>query len=140
MPGLTYNGRLHQWFWGGQYLGTFPLGDDNGYSLGDKHTLSAWLNYQWRPFISTAVRLQYQTLGKIDGMDPMIAGPVQTANPDNYGGDELSLNLGVNLMGQTGAIAGQRLAVELNLPLHRNLNDLQMETDWTITAGWQYAF
>ena len=140
LPGITYNGHSGRLYWGGQYMGTFRLGDDHGYSLGEKHTLSAWLNYQWRPFISTALRLQFDTLGRIDGMDPRIAGPVQTADPDNYGGDELSLNLGVNLMGQTGALAGHRLAVELGLPLHRDLNGPQMETDWTITAGWQYAF
>ena len=140
LPGITYNGHSGEVYWGGQYMGTFRLDDDHGYSLGDKHTLSAWLNYQWRPFISTALRLQFDTLGEIDGMDPMIAGPVQTADPGNYGGDELTLNLGMNLMGQTGSLAGQRLAVELSLPLLRDLNGPQMETDWTITAGWQYAF
>ena len=140
MPGITYNGRLAQWYWGGQYIGTFRLGDDQGYSLGDKHTLSAWLNYQWRPFISTSLRLQYDALDSIDGIDPVITGPVQTADPDNYGGDELNLNLGVNLMGQSGGLAGQRLAIEASLPLHRDLNGLQMETDWSIMAGWQYAF
>ncbi len=140
LPGITWNGHQNHWYWGGQYLGTFRLDRDQGYALGDKHALGAWLNYQWRPFISTSLRLQYATLGAIDGMDSMIAGPVQTANPDNYGGDELNLNLGVNLMGQTGALAGQRLAVELSLPLQRDLNGPQMETDWTLSAGWQYAF
>ena len=86
------------------------------------------------------MRLQFDTLGSIDGMDPKIAGPVQTADPDNYGGDEVSLNLGINLVGQSGALTGQSLSVELNLPLHRDLNGLQMETDWTINAGWEYTF
>ena len=140
LPGITYNGHSGRLYWGGQYMGTFRLGDDHGYSLGDKHTLNAWLSYQWRPFISTSLRLQYDTLGSIEGMDPMIAGPVQTADPGNYGSDELGLNFGVNLMGQAGALAGQRLAVELYLPLRRDLNGPQMETDWTLIVGWQYAF
>lgn len=140
LPGITYNGHYDHWYWGGQYLGTFRLNKDQGYSLGDKHSLSAWLSYQWRPAVCTSLRLQFDTLGNIDGMDPMIAGPVQTADPDNYGGDELNLNIGVNLVGQAGALAGQRLAAELSLPLHRNLNGPQMETDWTVTVGWQYAF
>ncbi|MDE0155504.1 MAG: transporter [Gammaproteobacteria bacterium] len=140
MPGITYNGHSGKVYWGGQYMGTFRLGENHGYSLGDKHTLSAWLNYQWRPFISTSLRLQYEMLRSIEGMDPMIAGPVQTADPGNYGSDELGLNFGVNLMGQAGALAGQRLAAELYLPLRRDLNGPQMETDWTITLGWQYAF
>ncbi len=140
VPGITYNGRLEKRYWGGQYLGTFRTGADNGYSLGDRHELSAWLNYQWQPFVSTALRVQFDTLESIGGIDPMIAGPVQTADPDNYGGDELKLNLGVNLMGQSGGLAGHRLAVELSLPLYRDLNGPQMETDWTVMAGWQYAF
>lgn len=140
LPGITYNGYSDRLYWGGQYLGTFRLGSDQGYSLGDKHALSAWINYQWRPFISAALRLQFDTLGNIDGMDPRIAGPVQTADPDNYGGDTLGLHLGVNLVGQSGSLAGQRLAVELGLPLLRDLNGVQMETDWTVTVGWQYAF
>ena len=140
MPGITCNSRLDQWYWGGQYIGTFRLGDDNGYSLGDKHRFSAWLNYQWQPFISTLLRLQYDSLAGIDGIDPMIAGPVQTADPDNYGGDTLNLSLGVNLIGQSGGLAGHRLAIEASLPLRRDLNGVQIETDWTITAGWQYAF
>ena len=140
MPGITWNGRSDQWYWGGRYLGEFRLGDDEDYSLGDKHTLSVWLNYQWQPFISTALRLQYETLGSIGGMDPMIAGPVQTVDPDHYGGDVVNLNLGINLVGQAGSLAGQRLAIEASLPLQRDLNGPQMETDWTITAGWQYAF
>ena len=140
MPGITYTGRAQQWHWGCQYLGTFRLSDDNGYSLGEKHTLTAWLNYQWQPSISTALRLQYDSLGAIDGMDAKIAGPVQTADPDYYGGDELKLNLGVNLVGQSAELAGQRLAIEASLPLRRDLNGPQLETDWTITAGWQYAF
>ena len=140
MQGITYNGRLDKWYWGGQYLGTFRTGTDNGYSLGDRHEFSAWLNYQWQPFASTALRVQFDTLESIDGIDSMIAGPVQTADPDNYGGDELKLNLGVNLMGQSSGLAGHRLAVEVSLPVYRDLNGPQMETDWTITAGWQYAF
>ena len=46
----------------------------------------------------------------------------------------------LTLVGQSGALTGRRLAVELSLPLLRDLNGPQMETDWSITAGWQYAF
>ena len=140
LPGITYNGHLDKWYWGGQYMGTFRTGKDRGYSLGDKHMVSAWLNYQWRPPVSTSMRLQYQTSGRINGIYPMIAGPVQTADPENYGGNVLDLLLGVNLMAQSGGLAGHRVAVEASLPLHRDLNGLQMETDWTVTVGWQYAF
>ena len=140
MPGITYNGHLDQWYWGAQYMGTIRTGDDNGYSWGDKHGFNSWLTYQWQPAVSTSLRLQYDTMDEIDGQDPLIAGPVQTADPDNYGGDTLSLNLGVNFIAQSGTFKGHRLALEANIPVHRDLNGPQMETDWVITIGWQYAF
>jgi hypothetical protein len=44
---------------------------------------------------------------------------------------------GVNLIGQRGAICGHRLAAEFGVPVYQNLNGPQMETDWTLTVGWQ---
>ncbi len=135
MPGVTYSGRRTPWHWGGQYLGTFRTGSDKGYSLGDRHEFSAWMSRQWVTAASASVRLRYETAGRINGMDPQIRGPVQTADPDNYGGDVLNLGLGVNLV----VLGEHRLAVEAALPLLRNLNGVQMETDWAVTVGWQYA-
>jgi hypothetical protein len=121
-------------------MGTIRTGDDNGYSLGDEHMLTFWGAYQWQPWISNSLRIEYKTIDSIDGIDPMIAGPVQTADPDNYGGDHLNLIIGANLSGQEGSLQGHRLALEFALPLVRDLNGPQMETDWTLTLGWQYAF
>lgn len=140
LPGLTYTGHLNQFSWGTQYMGTFRTGRDEGYSLGDKQEVTGWLSYQWRPWISTSSRISYSHLEQIDGIDPNIALPVQTADPDNQGGDIVNLHFGLNLAGQTGILRGQRLAFEAAIPLHRDLNGPQMETDLTLTAGWQYAF
>ena len=65
---------------------------------------------------------------------------MQTADPDNYGGDTVTLYGGVNLMGQRGTLRGHRLAFELGVPVYQKLNGPQMETDWTATLGWQLAF
>ena len=43
-------------------------------------------------------------------------------------------------MGQSGWQRGQRVAIEGGIPLMQDLNGPQMETDYTITVGWQYAF
>lgn len=140
LPGLTYTGKLNQFSWGAQYMGTFRTGSDEGYSLGDKQEMTGWLSYQWRPWISTSSRLSYSHEGQIDGIDPNIVGPVQTADPDKYGGDIVNLMFGVNVAGQTGRLRGHRLAAEVGIPLHRDLNGPQLETDVIITAGWQFAF
>ena len=140
LPGLTYSGSRNRLSWGAQYMGTFRTGDNNGYSLGDKQEVNSWLGYQWRPWISTSARLSYSHESQIDGIDSTIALPVQTANPDNYGGDIVTLHFGLNMSGQSGLLRGHRIAVEAGVPLHRDLNGLQLETDLTVTAGWQYAF
>ncbi|MCB1562303.1 MAG: transporter [Alphaproteobacteria bacterium] len=142
LPGVTYNGHSGAWGWGAQYRAEIRLEDENdeGYAWGDKHALSVWGSYEWASWISTSARLSGTAQGDIDGIDPQIVAPVQTADPDNYGGRALDLMLGVNLLGTKGEVKGQRLAVEAGLPLYRDLNGPQMETDWTLTLGWQYAF
>lgn len=142
LPGITYSGREGSWEWGAQYAAQIPLEDENdqGYQWDDKHTLTAWGSYEWAPWISTSLRLTGQTQGKIDGIDPNIVAPVQTADPDNYGGETLEAGFGVNLMATQGYLKGQRLAFEVSAPLYQDLNGPQMERDYTATIGWQYAF
>ena len=140
LPGLTYVGRQQKLSWGAQYSGTVRTGSDNGYQLGDKHQLTGWLAYQPISALSGSVRLRYDHEGSISGIDPRIAGPVQTANPDNYGGETLNLLLGMNWVGQSGWLKGKRLALEGALPVHRDLNGPQMEMDFVITGGLQIAF
>ncbi len=142
LPGITYTGKQNNWTWGAQYSAQIPLESENdeGYRLGDKHSVSAWGGYGWADWISTSVRFTGTTQDSIHGIDPNIVAPVQTANPDNYGGETIDLGLGVNLLGTSGIIEGQRFAIEASMPLYRNLNGPQMEKDFQITAGWQYSF
>lgn len=65
---------------------------------------------------------------------------MQTANPEFYGGSSLLGYLGLNLAGQHGWIRGQRLALEFGAPITQDLNGPQMQRDWSLTLGWQYAF
>ena len=121
-PGFTYTGRKGAWGWGAQYAGEIRLESENreGYSWGDKHTLSAWGAYQWAPWVSSSLRLTGSTQDSIDGIDPQIVAPVQTANPSNFGGKELRLGLGINLIGTKGQVKGAMLGLEAELPLPRS--------------------
>jgi len=142
LPGLTYSGRVGAVSWGAQYRAEIRLESENdeGYAFGDKHAVTAWAAYQWAPWISTSLRLDAMTQDSIDGIDPNIVAPVQTADPDNYGGERVDAFLGVNLVGQTGLWRGHRLAFEVGTPIAQDLNGPQMETDWMATVGWQKAF
>jgi len=140
-PGVTYNGRHDNFTWGAQYTATIRIGEnDEGYTLGDANDLTAWAAFSPRAWWSFSGRLAYQQSDSIQGADPNIAGPVQTANPEFYGGSSLLGYLGLNLAGQHGWIRGQRLALEFGAPITQDLNGPQMQRDWSLTLGWQYAF
>ncbi|NND54821.1 MAG: transporter, partial [Gammaproteobacteria bacterium] len=140
-PGVTYNGRRDDLTWGAQYVGTIRTGDNSkGYTLGNRQDLTAWLAYSPRPAVSFSGRFAYQDIDSIDGADPLIMAPVQTADPNNYGGKTVIGYIGVNFAGQEDWRRGHRLALEYGKPVSQDLNGPQMKLDSVFTAGWQYAF
>lgn len=140
-PSLTAFSRTGNWNYGGQASAVIRLDEnDEGYTLGDRFEATGWLAYEPAPWISFSGRLKAASIGRIDGTDPAIRAPVQTADPDNHGGETLDALVGVNLAGQTGWQKGHRLAAEIGLPVYRDLNGPQIETDMTFTLGWQKAF
>ncbi len=141
MPGLTYTSEQASWGWGVQWHSTLRLGTNaEDYSLGDRHEITGWVAYQFQPWISLSGRLAARSEGKIDGIDRLIAGAVQTADPDNYGGERVEGLIGVNFVGQSGILKGQRVAVEFGVPVYEDLNGPQLKNDYRLMVGWQKAF
>jgi hypothetical protein len=138
--GLSLTRYFERWSVGAQWRATMRVEDnDEGYRLGDEHRLSAWLSYPWSRYVATSLRIEAFDKGRVDGSDPVIAAPVQTADPNNHGFRRVDLALGLSLRGH-GDWMGHRLAVEANVPLHRDLNGPQLETDWQLTVGYQFMF
>lgn len=138
--GVSYLAGQGPWGWGAQYRATLRTGEnDEGYTLGDIHRVTAWLSHRWRTAVSGSLRLEYRRRGNIDGADPEITAPVQTADPDRQGGEWLELYAGVNWAGQ-GDWAGHRLALEYGVPLEQDLDGPQLEIDNTLTLGYQYSW
>ena len=140
MPGITYNGFQNKWSWGAQYMANIRLEDENdqGYSLGDKHMLTAWGGYQLADWLAGSLRLSAETLGDIEGSDPLIIAPVTTADPENYGGEFVSASLGFNIT--PPKLQGANIAAEFTAPLYQDLNGPQMRRDYGFTLGLQYSF
>ena len=138
--GLTQNWRGERFSGGLQWQSTIRLNEnDNDYTLGDQHQLTGWAAWRVSRPISLSARLTAWKRNDIDGIDPAIVAPVQTADPDNYGAERLDLGLGLNWALQD-KLAGHRLAVEWVTPLAQDLDGPQLETDSVLTVGWQYAF
>lgn len=136
-PGVTYTGYANRLSWGGQYMASLRLSEnDEDYTLGDIHKLSAWGGYRLADWVGGSLRISYRDEGEIDGRDELIGAPVQTANPDNYGGERIDLGLGFNFVTHSG----HRFAFEYEVPIQQDLNGVQMEMQSMLTLGYQYAF
>ena len=83
------------------------------------------------------LRLWERILGGDSRLDP---AAVPTADPARQGGRRLSLLVGANLSAPGGPLRGHRVALELGAPLYQSLDGPQLESDWTMTAGWQLGF
>ena len=136
-PGITYSASAGLFSWGAQYRATLRLGEnDEDYSFGDIHKLSGWGSYRFANWVSGSLRLSFRDEDSIDGFDERIAAPVQTANPDNYGGERIDLGVGFNFI----TPEGHRIALEYETPIMQDLNGVQMEMQSMLTLGYQYAF
>ncbi|MEM9926548.1 MAG: transporter [Cyanobacteria bacterium P01_D01_bin.50] len=142
LPGITYLNQSKKGSWGAQALTTVRLGkNDNGYRLGNKYQLSGWIARNWTDWLSTSLRLTGTTWGDIDGADdrlnPMM---IPTADPNLRSGTQVNVGFGVNLYAPEGNLQGSRVAMELELPIYRDLDGPQLETDWQLTLGLQSSF
>jgi hypothetical protein len=144
MPGLTYLGNSDALSWGAQGIGTFRLSDnDNDYSLGDRFNLTTWIARNWTSQFSSSLRVNGEWWSNIDGSDrklsPMAPNMVPTADPNKRAGRRFDLLVGASFSPASGWFAGQTIATEFGAPVYQNLDGPQLETDWTVTVGWQLA-
>lgn len=142
LPGATYLGQSEDWSWGGQLRGTVRLGEnEENYTLGDRLGITTWLGRKLSSSVGISGRLNLDSWGNVDGaevrVNPMM---VPTADTNRRGGTRLDLLFGVNLYQPGGALKGHRIAVEGGLPIYQQLEGPQLETDWLMTIGWQFAW
>lgn len=140
--GLTYNGRDRNWAWGGQVYTTFRVGENSeNYTLGNVYKASTWIARDLSDAFSASFRLEGRIRENIDGADPDLNPAMSPgARPDLRGGEQVDALFGVNFIQPDGKMKGHRLALEAGIPLHRHLDGPQLEMDYRIMLGWQYAF
>ncbi|MBX2833886.1 MAG: transporter [Micavibrio sp.] len=139
-PALTYNGNNERLSWGVQYAAKIRLGENSqDYALGNKHSLNIWSGYRWNDWLANTLRISGEIEGDIRGQDSQISGPVQTANPDNYGGKNIEIGIGFELNG-SGILRNQSIAGEFSAPFYQNLNGPHMERDYALSVGYKVRF
>ena len=141
--GATYNAHFQKFSWGAQFMKSFALEDENdsGFRYGDTFQLTTWLAAPVTNALSLSARVNYRYQEDISGH---YNGPHGHAAPQhfqsNYGGHILELGVGANYVIQSGALRGHRLAVEVLTPLIQDANGVGLDLDYTVVAGWQWAF
>ena len=137
ITGITYSSASDSWGWGGQWRSVTRLGEsDENYTLGDEHRMQGWISYLVRPNLSLSARVDVFDRGNIDGSDPLIRVPVQTADPDRQGLTKVDLGIGANLLLPDSR---HRLGIDVAFPVSQDLDGPQLETDWRVVLGWQFA-
>ena len=140
--GATLRGQDGRFTWGTQGIGTFRTGEnDNGYTLGDTGEFNLWSAWRWSNEFSSSLRLKATAWSDIDGNDQRYAGGqninlVPTIFPNLRSGNRTDLLLGGNYLTKSG----HRISVEWGFPIQQHLSGPQLETDSTLTVGWQKAF
>lgn len=138
LPAATYAGHDGHWSWGAQASAAIRLGDnDDGYAHGDTFMLTGWGSYLIAPQVSVSLRLAYEDEGRVEGIDPQIVAPVQTANPDFQGGTRLAALAGLNWHFVPST---HRLAIELGETVYQDLNGPQLERDLMLRVGYQQTW
>ena len=148
LPSLTYVQQFERWSYGAQTNAVIRLEseNDNGYRLGDSFGVTTWAGYNLNEWVAVNAGLNYAYTRKLKGSQDKVGtvGPngqsVTTAFNSNYGGERIDAIFGLNFYAPVGTLKGQRIAIDLRLPLWQDLNGYQLETDSIVTIGWQMAF
>ena len=65
---------------------------------------------------------------------------VPSADPNLRGGKRAELRLGFSFYVPDGDLARNLFAVELIAPTYQSLQGPQLQVDWGLNVGWQYAW
>lgn len=138
--GLTNVSNFSDLIFGNQLVFNKALAKKN-WAYGSMLEFNSWLQKPINDAISLSARMQYTNQGSIEGNDLRIHAPVQTSNPQNYGGETINLGLGINtVFNILGGKSGDRLGFEIVIPLHQRKTGLQMKNSFSIILGIQKSF
>ena len=148
LPSLTFVQQFTDWSYGIQSKAVIRLEDSNSndYRLGNVFSTTIWAGYKLNQWIAFNTGLSYDYEGELEGtqknvnQNSMTGRSVTTAFGENYGGERLDLILGINGYVPKGPLKNHRLAIDVRLPLWQDLNGFQLETDFSLTIGWQAAY
>jgi len=137
IAGLTYVHEFHSFVYGNQLRLKNKFQHDL-WSFGDTLSLTGWVQKELSRKTSLSLRIAHHSQGTIKGRNSLIMAPVQTANPENYGGKIIELSVGINqLLNIFPGNHSDRIGLEVTHPVYQNLNGPQMKHGLSINLGYQ---
>ena len=133
---LGYEHLWGPWGAGARATDTTRLGHNkNGWNAGDRQELSTWGKYrlEWGTTVQTKLAFSYQEM--ISGSDSGLGDTSTYAGvrPENYGG------LWLDLVGTVSHPFGPvTVSADFGVPMHQNLNGVQLRTSWLFGFGLSY--
>ncbi|MGB0621620.1 MAG: hypothetical protein ACPGVZ_19330 [Myxococcota bacterium] len=138
--GWTYKGELDRVSWGGQVTGRHPVGrNGRDWREGSRFSGRLWGVVRVLGGLSASLRADWEKQNEIEGFDRNLQPPVDPSeDPELQDGVLLALAPGLSM--EMPSLAGQRLGVEIGIPVYQDLDGPQLERDWTFRAGWQWVY
>jgi hypothetical protein len=141
-PGATLQAQNELGTVGFQALATIRLGtNDRDYKYGNRFVGNIWGAIKATDGLSASFRVQYAHNADLKGMD-IALDPFSepAANPLFQSGTRVVMPLGLNVFFKDGALDGHRMTGEYVIPIHHDLNGLQLGANWGLQFRWEAVF
>jgi hypothetical protein len=137
LTGMVYRGRRNTLSWGVAARAKFRLYENSkDYRMGHQFMMSSWLAQSWTDWMSTSLRFSWQRRDNVHPKDRNLVNPER--DPKRQAGDTLDIGPGVNFA--VPFLGDPRFGVEMTWPFYQNLTGPQVERDWHLTTGLEWAF
>ena len=121
---------------GNQLLFNTAVSEKN-WSLGDRWDFNSWIQRPYNEHFSYSARVHFSSEKAIDGRDMTIMAPVQTANPNNYGGQAMDFAVGINGVAKLFGEEKDHIGLEMVFPIKQNKYGLQMKDGFALVLGYK---
>ena len=125
-------------------MGKVRSGENSrGYRLGHRLVVDGSMSMQPLRWISPSLGLSSETWGDIKGHDLNFPGPIYptpVANPDLFGGQRVSVTIGLTFGTSQGDLGGHSLQMNFAVPVYQDLHGPQPEENWRGNISWNLSF
>ncbi|NQZ67313.1 MAG: transporter [Lentisphaeria bacterium] len=107
-----------------------------GYHLGDEFKATGWITYFLDASKAIIVRLDYESKGNISGEDDeLVFGMSPMADPDQYARESICAGLGFTYLKDDW-----QFYANISIPIHENVDGIQLEKDLSYSVGITRTF